>query len=158
MACWCWFEKRGTRGGYISEIVIDKFIRVTTRPEVFLHLCGSVREISIVRADPAESKKLTVWYCSLAVIRMEWRVMKVVMRVSFLKSVAFLATETHCYYTRTWNAKNPWFWSWQISIACSLNLLPKFNLGVKYKPGNQELVDGHFKDIRAQKLPTHRFF
>ena len=30
---------------------------------------------------------------------------------------------------------------------CLLNLLPKFNLGVKYKPENQELVDEHFKII-----------
>ena len=30
---------------------------------------------------------------------------------------------------------------------CLLNLLPKFNLGVKYKPGNQELGDKNFKII-----------
>ena len=59
------------RGGDFSEMVVDKFIRVTTRQEVFLHLYGSVRKISNVRADPAESKKLTVWNRRLAVIRME---------------------------------------------------------------------------------------
>lgn len=52
-------------------MIVDKFIRVTTRQEVFLHLYGSVRKISNVRADPAESKKLTVWNRRLAVIRME---------------------------------------------------------------------------------------
>ena len=30
---------------------------------------------------------------------------------------------------------------------CLLKLLPKYNLGVKYKPGNQELVDERFKII-----------
>ena len=33
------------------------------------------------------------------------------------------------------------------NLQCLLNLLPKFNLGVKYKPGNQELVDKNFKII-----------
>ena len=59
------------RGGDFSEMVVDKFIRVSTRSKVFLHLCGSGRKISIVRADPAESKKLTVWNGRIAVIRME---------------------------------------------------------------------------------------
>ena len=52
-----------------SEIVVDKFIRVTRCPEVFFYLCGSVHKISIITADPAKSKKLTVGNCPLAVIR-----------------------------------------------------------------------------------------
>jgi len=58
-------------GGDLSEIVVNKFTRVATRPEVFLHLRGSVHEISIIRANPAETKKLTVGNCPLAVIRIK---------------------------------------------------------------------------------------
>ena len=67
-----------------------------------------------------------------------------------MKSVAFLATEIVNANSLLLHQNMKRYESLVLVLAncrCLLNLLPKFNLGVKYKPGNQELVDEHFKII-----------
>ena len=56
---------------FLRSLIVSKVIGVTAHPEVFLYLYDSLHEISIIRADPAGSKKLTVGNCPLTVIRME---------------------------------------------------------------------------------------
>ena len=67
-----------------------------------------------------------------------------------MKSVAFLATEIVNANSLLLHQNMKRYESLVLVLAncrCLLNLLPKFNLGVKYKPGNQELVDERFKII-----------